>query len=115
MGQVTIIADGHVLVAAVDPRVIVALHHMAVYARLGVVREVARTPRIAECEGTHAASHPHHNDDEDDQGKRIPAQGCGRRFARLLRAGLPGYIAATRCVIVLTHTQTVRPILLFPA
>lgn len=50
MWQVAIIADRHMVMAGVLPRIQVFLHHMTVDARLRVVAEIAGTFAVAESE-----------------------------------------------------------------
>lgn len=64
--QVTIVADGNVLMAGMLPRVVMALHHVAVRATLGIVAQVTCALAVAERE----RSKPGDDTNHDDEGER---------------------------------------------
>lgn len=63
--QVTVVADGDVVMTAFLPGIHVVLHHMAVHARLRVVAQVAGAFAVAECEGANAGEQAEENGEDD--------------------------------------------------
>ena len=84
--QVTVVADGHMMMAAMLPGVVVFLHHVAVRTALGIVAEIAGPFAVAKRERANSRQQAKH-EAKSDCSARQPGKAfrflCGR--LRLVR------------------------------
>src|SRR5690606_28824036 len=66
--QVTIVAHGHMSMAARYPRVEVTLHHMAVRAPFGPIAQITRPLAVAEREGADSGEQSQQHGEQDGAG-----------------------------------------------
>lgn len=77
--QMTVVADSHVMMTAMLPRVVMLLHHMAVRTALRIVAQVAGPFAVAESEGSDSGKQPQH-DAERLRSTRQPGKASGVLF-----------------------------------
>ncbi len=61
VGQVAIVADGHVMMTGILPRIVLVLHRMTVHAGLGIIAQVAGTFAVTKGERPDAGKPPQHD------------------------------------------------------
>lgn len=62
VGCVTIIADGHIVMAGFLPAIILFLHDMAIGTRLGIVRKIRKAACIVKCVPPQPETNSHEQD-----------------------------------------------------
>ena len=67
VGKVTVVANGHMVMAAVLPSVVIILHNMAIHAGFRRIAEIAGPFAIAKGEGTYSKKNASKNRDGDQR------------------------------------------------
>lgn len=84
MRQMTVIANGHMMVTALLPGIHMLLHDVAVHTRLRIVAQIAGALAVSECESADTQKESH--SDRKEQTQVLSPSAPADRFFRLVRS-----------------------------